>query len=313
MAAAVFTLPGCSSDNNGDGPDNPNNPDTPSGAVLDVDATLPAEYPGDTYYINVASSAAWTAAVPADAKAWCSISPAAGVAGVTSVAVTIASNPGVTNREAAITFSAGDLTKTTTVTQYTVPNTFCEKCAWDQSSGTWVDAYVTSYTYPFETPEPQVVLNLFDYEELDPEGAVSGASSDKDGRANTDALAAANSQVALECRKLGSNWYLPAYEELINISDGSANAPLNGKPGLDLLQFIEGHIDIYHSSTVGAEEPADRAVVEWNRGIWNNISSDGWSVNQVKVFANTNGTDGGMLVSAGNSWQNTFHCYYREQ
>jgi hypothetical protein len=311
MAAAVFTLPGCSSDNNPDGPDNPDTPDTPSGGgALVVDETVTAEFPGDTYYVTVLSDVAWTATVDADAREWVSVSPAAGAAGNVSVKVIVGNNPGITNRAATITFSGGDITGTTAVTQYAVPNTFCEKCAWDESSSTWVDAYVTTYIYPFEfdTRELYLNLNLFDYSVTEEYGnyevfvPVDNADSYKDGRANTDALVAADSQVAKECRKLGPNWYLPASEELINISNGSVNAPLNGKPGLDLLQLIQDVVELYHSSTLGvASGSTDRTMYSWgvdNYGVGNHIH----------VMVNKTG----MILAGPNGWQVTFHAFYRE-
>ena len=303
MAAAVITLSGCKKDNNGDGPDNPDNPN--NGDALVVNDTVVAEYPGDTYNITVLSDVAWTATVEGDAKEWITVSPAAGETGETSVSVIVKNNPGVTNRAATITFSGGDLTGTTAVTQYAVPNTFCEKCAWDATAGEWVDAYVTTYAYPFETREPYVGLNLFDYS-LTADGGfvpVDSAASDKDGRANTDSLVAANSQVALECRKLGPNWYLPAFEELINISSGSMNAPLNGKPGLNLLEDIQGVVDFYQSSTLGVTPGStNRKIVDWG---WT-ITDYGVGVN-IHVFVHKTGE----IVAAGNAWTNTFHAFYR--
>ena len=302
MAAAVITLSGCKKDNNGDGPDNPDNPNN-GGNALVVDETVVAEYPGDTYYVTVLSDMAWTATVEGDAEEWITVSPAAGAAGNISVSVIVKNNPGVTNRAATITFSGGDLTGTTAVTQYAVPNTFCEACAWDERSGTWVDAYVTTYAYPFETREPYVGLNLFHYSLTDDGGfvPVDNAASDKDGRANTDALVAANSEVALECRKLGPNWYLPAFEELINISSGSVNAPLNDKPGLDLLEDISGVVDFYQSSTLGVTSGStNRTIVSWN------VENYGVEPN-IHVFVHKTGE----IVAAGNGWTNTFHAFYR--
>ena len=296
MAAAVITLSGCKKD------DDPVEP-VPE-LTLVVDETVVAEYPGDTYNITIVSDVAWTATVDAAAREWVTVSPAAGAAGNVNVEVIVKNNPGVTNREATITFSGGDLAGTTAVTQYAVPNTFCEKCAWDATAGEWVDAYVTTYAYPFETREPYVGLNLFDYS-LTADGGfvpVDSAASDKDGRANTDSLVAANSQVALECRKLGPNWYLPAFEELINISSGSMNAPLNGKPGLNLLEDIQGVVDFYQSSTLGVTpNSTDRTIIGWG--------ADGYGVgDNIHVFVHKTGE----IVAAGNGWQNTFHAFYRE-
>jgi hypothetical protein len=62
----------------------------------------------------------------------------------------------------------------------------------------------------------------------------SGASgsytsySDKDGRVNTAAIASTGTSAVELCKNLGTGWYLPAYEELVNMSTGWSNAPLNG-------------------------------------------------------------------------------------
>jgi hypothetical protein len=78
---------------------------------------------------------------------------------------------------------------------------------------------------------------------------VSGAVSDKDGQANTTALVAAGNRypdgAVMLCSRIGTGWYLPAYEELYVMGSGSANQNKNGLAGAGLL---EEEVD-YWSST----------------------------------------------------------------
>jgi hypothetical protein len=68
----------------------------------------------------------------------------------------------------------------------------------------------------------------------------SGASSDKNGRANFTAITAsasnytATSAVGL-CKALGTGWYLPAYEELYAMSSGAASGTSNNRAGIGIL------------------------------------------------------------------------------
>jgi hypothetical protein len=64
-----------------------------------------------------------------------------------------------------------------------------------------------------------------------------GARSDRNGRANTGAIASTGTSAVQVCKDLGTGWYLPAYEELVNMSagEGVIIRPLNGLAGANLL------------------------------------------------------------------------------
>jgi hypothetical protein len=77
----------------------------------------------------------------------------------------------------------------------------------------------------------------------------SGASSDRNGRANTAAITGSTGTSAVQlCKNLGCGWYLPAYEELQNMSarQHEAYPSLNGLPGANLLATPTNY---YWSST----------------------------------------------------------------
>jgi hypothetical protein len=61
------------------------------------------------------------------------------------------------------------------------------------------------------------------------------ARSDRNGRANTAAIPSTGTSAVQLCKDLGTGWYLPAYEELVNMSSGSVTSPLNGRSGANLL------------------------------------------------------------------------------
>jgi hypothetical protein len=68
---------------------------------------------------------------------------------------------------------------------------------------------------------------------------VSGARSDKNGKANTEAIIAAvgtagDGAIQL-CNRIGRGWFLPAYEELYAMSYSEANSASNNLPGAKLL------------------------------------------------------------------------------
>jgi hypothetical protein len=255
-AAAVFTLSGCKNDD-----DNGEEPDTPA-ATLTVDAELLAGYAGKTYEVAVASNSAWTVAVDAAAATWCSVTPASGT-GNGIVEVTTLTNPSGTNesRAATITFTAGSLAKTTAVKQAAVTTTLCTKCAWNGSE--WVDAYVTTYNYPFEGIDTNEALPWDGIAEWGTWTFNENATSDKDGRGNTAAItfSATTPNAVRACKNLGQGWYLPAYEEMLNLAsplDESAiwnGGTLNGLSPAGLLKFVQNPnmddgVDFwYHSST----------------------------------------------------------------
>jgi hypothetical protein len=126
----------------------------------------------------------------------------------------------------------------------------CEQCCWDGSittpwAGTWTDCYVlrlitsgswTGYNLPHHIAE---------------------ARSSRHGRANTEAITSYVEGIGTAigmCKTFNDRspgWYLPAYEELVNMGDGTGNnlgnnAPLNGRGGADVLL---GSSAYYWSST----------------------------------------------------------------
>jgi hypothetical protein len=124
-----------------------------------------------------------------------------------------------------------------------MPTTVCAKCCWDGT--TWVDCHVSTHVYPFDSDFTNTKI---DWASLDAYN--QKARSDRDGRANTNAIIAATSpgtHAVYVCQSLGEGWYLPAYEELVNMSDGRLNTPLNGFSGARLLNFPAN--SYYWSST----------------------------------------------------------------
>jgi hypothetical protein len=116
-----------------------------------------------------------------------------------------------------------------------VPTTLCTQCCWNGTI--WMDCYVTTHAYPFVTSAGAIGASWIggglNY--------VSIANSPRDGRANTyyiknNGLTSTSGAVGI-CLSLGTGWYLPAYEELINMSAGTATSfpPLNGRSGANLL------------------------------------------------------------------------------
>jgi hypothetical protein len=121
MMAAAMVFAGCSKDNgNNDDNGNGNGDDNGKGAALSIDKTaIDAAHTAGTYSVAVTSNATWSATVNAGAT-WCTVAPASGE-GNGAVAVSVAENPAIANRNATITIVAGALNKTVTVTQAGVP------------------------------------------------------------------------------------------------------------------------------------------------------------------------------------------------
>jgi hypothetical protein len=98
------------------------------------------------------------------------------------------------------------------------PVTLCSKCCYTSSSTVSpADCYVTTNAYPFTSTATtrSWIGGGLDY--------VSTANSPFDGRANTNELKnfRSTSGAVGICLSLGDGWYLPAYEELENMSAGS--------------------------------------------------------------------------------------------
>jgi hypothetical protein len=227
--------------------------------ALDVTPTSTGVVPsaGGTYDITVTGNVEWTVTV-APANAWCSVSPASGNGnGAVTITVTPYTDPVGDNRSANVTFTDGAaLTKTVAVTQErssTPAATLCELCLWD--GATWVDGYVTTNDYPFDEAGNFTGVSWNGLNEWGAWIYYEGAVSDRDGRANTAAIESAGESAIQICKNLGEGWYLPAYEELYNISAGNAawaaglasQPPSNGRSGKNLLTTAGE--EFYWSST----------------------------------------------------------------
>jgi hypothetical protein len=179
------------------------------------------------------------------------------------------------------TWVAAAGTYTLGVTPSTI--TLCEECCW--SGSTWVDCSITTYAYPFDSDVTNTTVIWSAATPIPSTTYFPGATSDRNGRANTAAIASTTNTVnAVQlCKDLGPGWYLPAYEELVNMSAGDLNSPLNGRSGADLLYVLSG---IYWSST------------EWynNGGRHNNDSN----ITMSRTFAVRIRSDGGMYAAAKN-------------
>jgi hypothetical protein len=114
--------------------------------------------------------------------------------------------------------------RTLELTCLVVPATLCTQCCYNGSA--WVDCYVTTNAV---SSSAQWSGNGTTY--------YSGASSDKDGRANTAAITGSTGTSAVQlCKNLGTGWYLPAYEELYAMSSGEANTASNNRAGAGILK-----------------------------------------------------------------------------
>jgi hypothetical protein len=116
----------------------------------------------------------------------------------------------------------------------TVSTTPCTQCCYNGSA--WVDCYVTTNAYPFNntSTNTSVVWSGNNYTFY---SGASGSGSDKNGRVNTAAISSSTTTVnAVQiCKNLGTGWYLPAYEELVNMSTGTGETPLNNRTGAGIL------------------------------------------------------------------------------
>jgi hypothetical protein len=114
-----------------------------------------------------------------------------------------------------------------------VQTTFCEECCWDgDAASTWVNCHVTTTVYPFDNP------SMYTFVLWSGNNNYSG-TSDRNGRANTAAISSTAGSAVRICKDLGTGWYLPAYEELVNMSDANSSStypPLNGRSGAGILR-----------------------------------------------------------------------------
>jgi hypothetical protein len=107
----------------------------------------------------------------------------------------------------------------------TITTTKCTQCCY--SGLAWVDCYVSELM----SSGKSWIGGGKDY--------IEGARSDRNGKANTEAIIAAvgttgDGAVQL-CNSIGRGWYLPAYEEMYTLSSGKANPSSNNLAGAKIL------------------------------------------------------------------------------
>jgi hypothetical protein len=204
---------------------------------LEVDGSLVsnlAATAGDYQIAVDCNQRPWTAEVNAAGAGWCTLTNASGTGdGYVTVNVTATAAPAP--RAATVTISSGAITREVAVGQqagFTGTANLCVQCLWDGT--TWVDGYVTG---------PYTGLTLFGGT-TNISAYVSAATSSYNGRANTAAMIAANvasdgSAIKI-CESLGEGWYLPASEELFNMSDWGPFESYQSSYGLSLLNGLSG-------------------------------------------------------------------------
>lgn len=110
-------------------------------------------------------------------------------------------------------------------------------------------------------------------------GSEVGASSETDGKANSDKLMGDNFKAAAWCRAKGDGWYLPSVHELKTIGNNLSKI----KTALEIFgtNFSE---DFYHWTSTEYDEDSAWSV-RMNRGYINNpIKSNAYRVRAVSVF-----------------------------
>jgi hypothetical protein len=168
------------------------------------------------------------------------------------------------------------------------PVRVCRNCCWDGS--TWVNCCVTANSHPFESPTTTPVQ--WSGAGTDFFAGASGSGSDRNGRANTAAISSTGTSAVQLCKDLGEGWYLPAYEELTNMSAAASTYTLNGLPGADLLPNpSSGH---YWSSTE-----------HYGNGGRSTQTHTGYKINAVRV------TYRGGFQPDGKTSANTVRCAWR--
>jgi hypothetical protein len=127
----------------------------------------------------------------------------------------------------------------------------CIACCYDGGTGAWVDCYVTRRPYPFDNIGTNTQVNWMGGSET------HYATSDINGRANTAAITGSTGTSAVQiCKNLGTGWYLPAYEEMVNMSRGTAYTPLNGRSGANVLSsyYLWSSSEDYNEGRYGSVE-----------------------------------------------------------
>jgi hypothetical protein len=102
-----------------------------------------------------------------------------------------------------------------------------------------VDCYVTTNAYPFNNNSTNTTVVWSGNSTTYYSGA-SGSGSDKNGRANTAAISSKGTSAVQICKDLGAGWYLPAYEELVNMGIKTHPSLANGRSGAGILTLGDG-------------------------------------------------------------------------
>jgi hypothetical protein len=155
-----------------------------------------------------------------------------------------------------------------------IATTLCTACCWSDS--TWVDCYVT--TNHVNTSSVWSGNGTRYYI------GASGSGSDKNGRVNTSAISSISSSAVQRCKNLGTGWYLPAYEELVNMSTGTNNDPLNGRPGAGILtgSYHWSSTELYDNrgrrTSTRTQDQGGAILVNTTGGLTNDTKSNVWGV-----------------------------------
>jgi hypothetical protein len=153
-----------------------------------------------------------------------------------------------------------------------VSTSLCTQCCYDGDNAAWVDCYVTVNAYPFNSTSTDTQVLWSGTHDT----YYEGARSPYDGRANTDNISSPTGAVGI-CKALGTDWYLPAYEELVNMSSRSSsesNAPPNGRNGAGLLVTSGNYwssTEMYNNGgrySSNDETYKEFAVLVNNTGVW---------------------------------------------
>jgi hypothetical protein len=268
------------------------------------DDPITAPSAGGTYDILVTSNLAWTVAVDAASMSWCTVEPAfeSGNSGNGTVTVTVRpySVPNAEDRAATVTFTMPASVSwdplDVSVTQTTIVVALCEQCLWDGSA--WVDGYVS---------EAYTGINFLGSNNEANDSHIEGTDSNKDGRANTAAILSAvtptDGGIVKICQDLGEGWYVPAYEEMINISEGTNASfpPLNGQSGANLLVSAGEDWSLSSTEYYLAQGRITTSDQNWTDG-WGSTTSN------AAVRVHKSGSAGG----GNKGWGTAGFCVWRQ-
>jgi hypothetical protein len=114
--------------------------------------------------------------------------------------------------------------------------TLCTQCC--HNGAGWVDCYVTTNPVSTAAEWSGNGNNFYPYAS---DAYPRGTSADSDGRYNTSAITSTGASAVQLCKDFNTGWYLPAYEELVNMSSatqssGDAKKPQNGLAGANILK-----------------------------------------------------------------------------